>query len=496
MTGSLRRALMIALLVAVLVAVGITDRLEARTTTPVAAPSSDALSVLRMTRSAHTESSAWFCAGGTGAQGGAPATIVLTNGGGRPVHGTLTAVSASASAASGSGPWAGARSVAVTVPADGQAALGAQQLGTTDWVAAAVVLDGGGVAVSESVQSPLGWSMAPCAPSTAANWYFAHGVTSQGGGLILSLFNPDATDAIVERLAGVLHRGLPGSGRLSGHRRAPRVGGDREHRRPRPLRRAPSPPRSRHCRGPSWPPRCSRWGRRGTGASRSPSGAPATSSRWVFPQSTGIPGGTVAFHVFNPTSTPANGVGRHRVVPGRRGRTPGHAHSGAVLGHAERRGPDPDPHRRALLAHLHEHRDRHRGEPGGERAVRIARAGSPRSATPRACPGGTGAGCCPPWWRRAPRRGRWPSSISGPGPPPSRSPRRADGAAAANPCGTWALRRPSSSGRMRVRPSVPFPSKSSPTNRWRWSSTWCPWRSPGWSWCRPSLPAERSRTPA
>jgi hypothetical protein len=34
-------------------------------------------------------------------------------------------------------------------------------------------------------------------------------------------------------------------------------------------------------------------------------GAPATSSQWVFPQSTGIPSGTVAFHVLNPTTSPA-----------------------------------------------------------------------------------------------------------------------------------------------------------------------------------------------
>ena len=34
-------------------------------------------------------------------------------------------------------------------------------------------------------------------------------------------------------------------------------------------------------------------------------GSPATASRWIFPQSTGIPGGTVVFHVLNPTKSPA-----------------------------------------------------------------------------------------------------------------------------------------------------------------------------------------------
>ncbi len=295
---------MIALLVAFLVAVGITDRLVARTATPVAAPSSDAFSALRLARSAHTESSAWFCAGGTGAQGGAPATIVLTNSGGRRVHGTLTAVSATGPGASEPSPWAGARSVAVTVPSDGQVALGAQQLGTTGWVAAAVVLDGGGVAVSESVQSPLGWSMAPCASSTATNWYFAHGATSEGGGLVLSLFNPDATDAVVNislvsstagYLAPAAYQGIdiaPGSVVTENI-------GDHD-----PSDGAVATEVST-LSGAVVATELQSVGTPGDGGVSLTLGAPATASRWVFPQSTGIPGGTVAFHIFNPTPTPA-----------------------------------------------------------------------------------------------------------------------------------------------------------------------------------------------
>ncbi len=196
-TGSLRRALMIVVLVAILVVTGISDRVISRTTGPIGVPAASALSMLTMAPVAKTESSAWFCAGGSGAQGGAPATIVLTNAGRHPVHGTLTAVAALAPGAPPPAPWAGAHTVSVIVPADGQVSVGADQLGSTGLVAAAVVLDGGGVAVAQSVQSPLGWSMAPCAPSTATHWYFAHGATAQGGGLILSLFNPAATDAVV-----------------------------------------------------------------------------------------------------------------------------------------------------------------------------------------------------------------------------------------------------------------------------------------------------------
>ena len=198
MTGSFRRALMIAVLIAILIVTGISDRIVARTTGPVGVPMAGALSTLRLAPTADTESSAWFSAGGTGAQGLArAATIVLTNAGHHPVHGTLTAVSAPDAGAAPPAPWAGAHTLSLTVPTDGQVTVGADQLGSTGLVAAAVVLDGGGVAVSESVQSPLGWSMAPSAPTTGTNWYFAHGATAQGGGRILSLFNPAATDAVV-----------------------------------------------------------------------------------------------------------------------------------------------------------------------------------------------------------------------------------------------------------------------------------------------------------
>jgi hypothetical protein len=295
---------MIAVLIAILIVTGISDRIVARTTGPVAVPVADALSTLRLAPTADTESSAWFCAGGTGAQGGAPATIVLTNAGHHPVHGTLTAVSAPGAGAAPPAPWAGAHTVSLTVPTDGQVTVGADQLGSTGLVAAAVVLDGGGVAVSESVQSPLGWSMAPCAPTTGTNWYFAHGATAQGGGLILSLFNPAATDAVVNislvsstagYLAPAAYQGVdiaPGSlvtENIGDH--------------------APDDDaiatEVSTLSGAVVATELESSGAVGSGGISLTLGSPATASRWIFPQSTGIPGGTVAFHVLNPTTSPA-----------------------------------------------------------------------------------------------------------------------------------------------------------------------------------------------
>ncbi len=303
MTGSLRRALMIAVLVAVLVATGVADRLVARTSRHAGA-AIGALATLRIAPIVATESSAWYCAGGSGAQGGAPATIVLTNAGKRPVHGTLTAVSAPTGNAPSPAPWAGARTVKVTVPTDGQVAVGADQLGSTSLVAAAVVLDGGGVAVSESVQSPLGWSMAPCSPTTAGNWYFAHGATAQGGGLILSLFNPTATDAVVNMalvsatagfLAPAAYQGVdvpPGSlvtENIGDH--------------------APDDDaiatEVTTLSGTVVASELESTGKTGNGGLSLSLGSPAPAPQWVFPQSTGLTGATVAFHILNPTDRPA-----------------------------------------------------------------------------------------------------------------------------------------------------------------------------------------------
>jgi len=302
-TGSLRRAVMIVVLIAILIVTGISDRIVARTPVPNGVAAT-ALSTLRLAPIAGTESSAWFCAGGTGGQGGAPATIVLTNAGHHPVLGTLTALAALAAGASQPAPWTGAHTVSVTVPTDGQVTVGADQLGTTSFVAAAVVLDGGGVGVSESVQSPLGWSMAPCAPSTATNWYFAHGATAQGGGLVLSLFNPAATDAVVNislvsskagYLAPAAYQGVdiaPGSLVTENI-------GDHD-----PDDGAVATEVST-LSGAIVATELESSGTVGSGGISLTLGSPATASQWVFPQSTGIPGATVSFHVLNPTTSPA-----------------------------------------------------------------------------------------------------------------------------------------------------------------------------------------------
>lgn len=302
MSGPSRRVALIGVLAAALVCAGVVDRLVTRPAPPKA-PSFGALSATRVAPSTGTESTAWYCAGGTGAQGGAPATIVLTNASTRTVTGTLTAVPALAPGAPTSGPWAQARSVAVSVPADGQVAVGADQLGTTTLVAAAVVFDGGGVGVSEAVSSPLGWSMAPCASSTAPDWYFAHGATAQGSGLTLSLFNPTATDATVDvsllsstagYLAPAAYQGIdipPGSyvtENVGDH--APDD--------------AALATEVDALSGTVVATELESLGVPGSGGISLMAGSPRPARQWVFAQNTDLTGGTVAFHVLNPSARP------------------------------------------------------------------------------------------------------------------------------------------------------------------------------------------------
>jgi Family of unknown function (DUF5719) len=144
-----------------------------------------------------SESSSWYCTGGTGGSGAAGATVELVNSGGQAVSGTVTVVNDQG--ASGTAP--------VTVPAGGQVAVATDQVEQGNWLAAAVDLNGGGVVASEIVEGSTGWAQAPCASTTASDWYFASGATNNGSLLYVSLFNPTSTVSVVN-LAFVTPRGL------------------------------------------------------------------------------------------------------------------------------------------------------------------------------------------------------------------------------------------------------------------------------------------------
>ncbi len=301
MRASVRRILVLALLLAALVGGGVADRLVSRTGPP-ASPSALTGTVTAVAP-VRAESSGWYCTGGTGAQGGAPATVVLTNFGARPQRATLSTVTALSSGSAPSAAAEAAPAQRVVIPAGGQVSVTPSQVGQGA-LAAAVVVDGGGVTVSETVSSPLGWSMAPCASSTAAQWYFAHGTTTQGGGLVLCLFNPGSTDATVDvslvtSTAGVLAPPAYQGVDVPAHTLVTENVGDHVAQDPSVATVVSS------LSGTVVASELQSFGSPGNGGIALTLGAPSPQAEWSFPQNTDVTGGSVVFHLLNPSSRTA-----------------------------------------------------------------------------------------------------------------------------------------------------------------------------------------------
>ena len=123
-------------------------------------------------------STAWYCTSGV------PATLVLSSHSSTAVSGTVTRNSAGASEA-------------VSVPAGGQVQLPPPRR-SSGAEGATVILNGGGVAVSESIRSAYGWSMTQCASTTSTTWYFPQGSTVAGDTVMLDLYDPSVTEAVVD----------------------------------------------------------------------------------------------------------------------------------------------------------------------------------------------------------------------------------------------------------------------------------------------------------
>jgi Family of unknown function (DUF5719) len=138
-------------------------------------------------------SSSWFCAGATdNGPGGNPVTapgkVVIANSGTATAAGSVTIV-----------PSQGAnKTVTVHVGPGSSTAVAEQVSGGSPWIGAIVDMDAGGVAVSQEIDSNLGWSSTPCATSGSSTWYFATGFTMANAGVELSLLNPYPSDSVVD----------------------------------------------------------------------------------------------------------------------------------------------------------------------------------------------------------------------------------------------------------------------------------------------------------
>jgi hypothetical protein len=134
------------------------------------------------------ESTAWYCTGQSTAGGVSPGFLVLTNTTARPVAADISVVSDTGATAH----------TAAAVPADGVVTPSIPALASGSWESETVITSGGGVAVTQAVSGPLGWSQAPCQSTTSSQWYFAGGSTAAANSLDVSLLNPTSTPVVVD----------------------------------------------------------------------------------------------------------------------------------------------------------------------------------------------------------------------------------------------------------------------------------------------------------
>ncbi len=147
---------------------------------------------------ASAASAAWYCPGGPMVAAGdqADVSVVLANTTARPLQARVTAL-----------PAAGAGDPVdrnVEVPALGSVTVrladvqGAPAGGPSEArPAGASIVGPGGLVAQQSVKTPEGAAVGPCASAASDRWYDAVGSTAAGSSLLLPLLNPFPDDAIV-----------------------------------------------------------------------------------------------------------------------------------------------------------------------------------------------------------------------------------------------------------------------------------------------------------
>jgi hypothetical protein len=304
-----RRVPLLVGVLAVLVAVGLVAHFVGRQASPAASSGPGSVSggtaAAASISPAGAESSSWYCTGGSGSAGGAASAVIyLVNSTDHPVTGTMTVVSDAGASAK----------LALSVPARSQVRVIPSEVEQGTWLAARVDLAGGGVAVTEAVSGPVGWSEAPCASSIASNWYFASGSTANGSDLYVSLYNPTATEAVVNLsfgTAGGLAEPQPFQGLVLQPGQLV-VAGVASY-----VQNQPSV--STIVQAQSGEVVAAELQVVTTSTASGLSlrlGAPAPARQWTFPRSVNVGADSTSFVVFNPTASPAQVVVRARLQSG------------------------------------------------------------------------------------------------------------------------------------------------------------------------------------
>jgi hypothetical protein len=287
----------VVVVVVAVVGLAVADALTPASPTVAATGALDAVSVAPP----GSYASSAFCAGGAaGADGLATTTIYLVNSTPAAVQGVMSTRVAPGTATASSSRGSASPPVhrSIVIPAGGSAAVNPASGVQAGDLATSFAFDGGGVGVNQVVTGPGGWSTAPCATQTSENWYFAGGSTAGGGRLSLDLFNPTATDAVLDLSfltpGGVVvpstYQGLVvPAGQTVTENVGDFVQGQSEIGT---VVAAQS--------GSVVADELQRWTSGPVAGVSLRLGAPAVSSSWQFAQTTEVAGGTVIFHLANP----------------------------------------------------------------------------------------------------------------------------------------------------------------------------------------------------
>jgi Family of unknown function (DUF5719) len=183
--GTVARLPVIVVVAGLLVAAGLADR-GSRSS---AAPAGPAIRPMPAAAPDSALSSTWFCAGATVAPAKvADGTLVVANATAEARHGTVTLIPSQGQPVIDS----------IDVGPYGRSQLAESATGPAPFVGAIVDMDGGGVAVEQTVSGTEGSAAAACATTGSDHAYFAEGTTQENSNLLLSLLNPYPDDAIVD----------------------------------------------------------------------------------------------------------------------------------------------------------------------------------------------------------------------------------------------------------------------------------------------------------
>jgi Family of unknown function (DUF5719) len=251
-------------------------------------------------------SSSAFCVGAIAGESSlAHATIYLTNSTDRAVSGVMTAMVAPGTGGGASSigdPQPGQRRN-VDVPARGTTAINPDGGLASGDLATSFAFAGGGVAAEQVVSGPNGWSVAPCASRTSSSWYFSGGSTAPGNALTLDLFNPSATDAVLNLTfltdkGVVLPQNYQGMVVPAGRLVSENIGDFVQNR-------AEIATVVSTQSGSLIADELQQWSTAPTGGISLRTGTPEAASVWRFAQTTNVTGVDVVLHIANPGTTPA-----------------------------------------------------------------------------------------------------------------------------------------------------------------------------------------------